>query len=83
MWARIWGFLDWCFFGPASQRAGIAAGTLRLLRYPYAVIRDLSRGDINLRAMGLVYTTQLRDPQVLRRAPRPGADRVRVLPPGR
>lgn len=29
------------------------------MRYPYAVVRDLSRGDINLRAMGLVYTTLL------------------------
>jgi membrane protein len=59
MWLRIWGLLDWCFFGPASQRAGIAGGVLRVLRYPYAVIRDLSRGEINLRAMGLVYTTLL------------------------
>ncbi len=32
---------------------------LRILRYPYAVLRDLSRGEINLRAMGLVYTTLL------------------------
>jgi membrane protein len=59
MWLRIWGFLDWCFFGPASQRAGVAGRALRLLRYPYAVLRDLSRGEINLRAMGLVYTTLL------------------------
>jgi len=35
------------------------ARTLRVLRYPYAVIRDLGRGAINLRAMGLVYTTLL------------------------
>ena len=59
MWARIWGFLDWCFFGPASVRAGYLGLTLRILRYPYAVVRDLSRGEINLRAMGLVYTTLL------------------------
>ena len=59
MWQRIWGFFDWCFFGSASQRPGPAGGALRLLRYPYAVIRDLSRGEINLRAMGLVYTTLL------------------------
>jgi len=32
---------------------------LGLLRYPYAMIRDLLRGDLNLRAMGLVYTTLL------------------------
>jgi membrane protein len=29
------------------------------MRYPYAVVRDLARGDISLRAMGLVYTTLL------------------------
>src|SRR3984885_2772373 len=59
MWARIWTFLDWCFFGPASDRPGGLGATLRLLRYPYAVVRDLARGEINLRAMGLVYTTLL------------------------
>jgi hypothetical protein len=32
---------------------------VRVLRYPYAVIRDLLGGEINLRAMGLVYTTLL------------------------
>jgi membrane protein len=59
MWLRIWGFLDRCFFGPASQRAGLLGSALRLLRYPYAVVRDLSRGEINLRAMSLVYATLL------------------------
>ena len=59
MWQRIFGFLDRRLFGPASQRAGILGGTLRLLRYPYAVLRDLARGEINLRAMSLVYTTLL------------------------
>ena len=32
---------------------------LEILRYPYALLRDLWRGDLNLRAMGLVYTTLL------------------------
>src|SRR5579863_1317735 len=59
MWTRIWAFLDWCFFGPASMRVGLGGGALRVLRYPYAVVRDLSRGQINLRAMSLVYTTLL------------------------
>ncbi|MDE2450538.1 MAG: YihY/virulence factor BrkB family protein [Gammaproteobacteria bacterium] len=59
MWTRLWTFLDWCFFGPASLGAGRWARLLRAMRYPYAVARDLSRGDINLRAMGLVYTTLL------------------------
>src|SRR5580698_5747015 len=59
MWVRIWAFLDWCFFGQASARPGLLGTTLRVLRYPYAVLRDLSRGQINLRAMSLVYTTLL------------------------
>ena len=59
MWARIWDFLDWCFFGPASARPGVFPLAVRVLRYPYAVVRDLWRGAINLRAMGLVYTTLL------------------------
>src|ERR1700739_1613963 len=59
MWTRIWAFLDLCFFGATSAGPGALGATLRLLRYPYAVVRDLSRGDINLRAMGLVYTTLL------------------------
>jgi len=32
---------------------------LELLRYPYALLRDLWHGDLNLRAMSLVYTTLL------------------------
>src|SRR4030088_3828923 len=59
MWMRIWAFLDWCFFGPARAPAGLLGGSLRVLRYPYAVVRDLARGEINLRAMSLVYTTLL------------------------
>src|SRR5215472_2301966 len=59
MWVRIWAFLDRCFFGAASVRPDALGISLRILRYPYAVLRDLSRGEINLRAMGLVYTTLL------------------------
>src|SRR5215469_17727379 len=59
MWMRIWAFLDRCFFGTAAARPGALGVTLRILQYPYAVVRDLSRGEINLRAMGLVYTTLL------------------------
>jgi len=59
MGSRIWALLDWCFFGSAAARPGKLGATLRVLRYPYAVLRDLSRGEINLRAMGLVYTTLL------------------------
>ncbi len=59
MWQRIWGLLDRGLFGQASQRPALLGALLRLLRYPYALLRDLSRGDINLRAMSLVYTTLL------------------------
>jgi membrane protein len=59
MMLRIWAFLDWCFFGPAATRPGLFGLAVRALSYPYAVVRDLWRGDINLRAMGLVYTTLL------------------------
>jgi membrane protein len=59
MWTRIWNFLDACFFGAAATGAGRSARLLRALQYPYAVVRDLTHGEINLRAMGLVYTTLL------------------------
>jgi len=59
MWARIWALLDGCFFGPVAGRSGPLGASLRVSRYGYAVVRDLSRGEINLRAMGLVYTTLL------------------------
>jgi len=59
MWLRLWSFLDQLFFGPVSIGPRPPAVLMRVLRYPYAVVRDLWRGDINLRAMGLVYTTLL------------------------
>jgi membrane protein len=59
MWLRTWDIFDRLFFGPSSNGPGFLAATVRVLRYPYAVIRDLLGGDINLRAMGLVYTTLL------------------------
>src|SRR5437016_3746624 len=59
MWTRIWALLDRWLFGPAAGSAGLLGQCRRLLRYPYAVVRDLARGEINLRAMSLVYTTLL------------------------
>ncbi len=59
MWVRFWSFLDGFFFGPVSTGPRPTAVLVRVLRYPYAVVRDLSGGAINLRAMGLVYTTLL------------------------
>ncbi|MEZ5500363.1 MAG: YihY/virulence factor BrkB family protein [Steroidobacteraceae bacterium] len=59
MWERVFGWFERYLFGPSSSATGIGALLLRLLRYPFAVLRDLSRGEVNLRAMGLVYTTLL------------------------
>jgi membrane protein len=36
-----------------------AARAVGILRYPYALIRDFIRGELNLRAMSLVYTSLL------------------------
>ena len=59
MWIRAWNFLDRWLFGPLSLSPRPVGWLLRLLRYPYAVLRDLSQGQLNLRAMGLVYATFL------------------------
>jgi len=47
-------------FEPPESLIGKPLWTLaRVLRYPYALIRDVLRGDLTLRAMSLVYTTLL------------------------
>lgn len=52
--------LERLLFEPERQPSvPVVRRLLGLLRYPYAMIRDLLRGDLNLRAMGLVYTTLL------------------------
>jgi membrane protein len=59
MLERLWSLVDgWLWSERAAGFAPLAVA-LRVLRYPYAVLRDLSRGELNLRAMGLVYTTLL------------------------
>jgi membrane protein len=59
MYQAFWNWLDRCLFGEFSEGTTPGGLTLRLLRYPYAILRDLSRGQINLYAMGLVYATLL------------------------
>lgn len=59
MWNRTWNLLDHAFFGPHTRADGPGPATLRLLRYPYAILRDLIGGELNLRATGLVYATLL------------------------
>lgn len=52
--------LEKLLFEPSGLPAEQAwAPVLRLLRYPYALVRDLWKGDLNLRAMSLVYTILL------------------------
>ncbi|MCP5472927.1 MAG: YihY/virulence factor BrkB family protein [Sinobacteraceae bacterium] len=55
----LWRLLEQLLWGKRAVGARPHAAALRLLRYPYAVLRDLSRGQVNLRAMGLVYATLL------------------------
>lgn len=52
--------LERWLFEPSEAIVGKPLGTLvRVLRYPYALLRDVARGDLTLRAMSLVYTTLL------------------------
>lgn len=52
--------LEKLLFDPASTTLHPAwRRVLRILRFPYALIRDLLRGELNLRAMSLVYTSLL------------------------
>src|SRR5262245_46100898 len=59
MYIAIWNWFDRYLFGEYSEGSTPGGLTLRILRYPYAILRDLSRGQINLYAMGLVYATLL------------------------
>ena len=59
MIVAFWNWLDQYLFGEFSEKLGPGPWALRVLRFPYALLRDLSRGQINLHAMGLVYATLL------------------------
>lgn len=58
-WQRFWQMLDRALFGPHTLGDDLLARGLRLLRYPYAIVRDLFGGELTLRATGLVYATLL------------------------
>ena len=51
--------LDRALFGPHTLGDDLLARLLRVLRYPYAILRDLLGGELTLRATGLVYATLL------------------------
>ena len=59
MYPAIWNWLDRYLFGEYTAGPTAGAFVLRVLRFPYAILRDLSRGQVNLYAMGLVYATLL------------------------
>jgi membrane protein len=59
MWQKFWSLLDLALFGAHTLGDNMLARLLRLLRFPYALIRDLLSGELTLRATGLVYTTFL------------------------
>jgi len=58
-WRWLWALPDRVLFGPASRERGLVAAVLRYARYPYALLRDLAGGKLNLHAMGLVYASLL------------------------
>jgi len=58
-WQRFWQMLDRALFGPHTLGDDLLARLLRVLRYPYAILRDLLGGELTLRATGLVYATLL------------------------
>jgi membrane protein len=55
----MWELLDRFFFGSSAGQEAERPALVRILAYPYAVIRDIRRGQITLRAMGLVFTSLL------------------------
>jgi membrane protein len=59
MWQKLLNLLDHALFGSHTHGDQLGARLLRLLRYPYAIIRDLFDGELTLRATGLVYVTLL------------------------
>src|SRR5580692_6257578 len=54
-----WDYLDGLVFSRPSGRNGVLRAVVRIGRYPYAVLRDLAGGQINMRATALVFTTVL------------------------
>jgi len=59
IWDRLCALPDQLLFGPASRQSGLTARLRRAARYPYALLRDLTDGRLNLHATGLVYASLL------------------------
>ena len=59
LWTRVQRLPEQLLFGPEAERPGAAGLLRRLARYPYALLRDLAGGTLNLHAVGLVYASVL------------------------
>jgi membrane protein len=59
LWTRMRRLPDQLLFGPEAEQPGISGLLRRWGRYPYALLRDLAGGKLNLHAIGLVYASVL------------------------
>jgi membrane protein len=59
LWTRVQCLPDRVLFGPEAQQPGLGGLLRRWARYPYALLRDLAGGKLNLHAIGLVYASVL------------------------
>jgi membrane protein len=59
LWTRMRALPDRLLFGPEAEQPGVGGLLRRLARYPYALLRDLAGGKLNLHAIGLVYASVL------------------------
>jgi membrane protein len=59
VWGRLCALPDQLLFGPTSRQPGVRGRLRRIARYPYALVRDLTDGRLNLHATGLVYASIL------------------------
>jgi membrane protein len=59
LWTRVQHLPDQLLFGPEAERPGAGGLLRRMARYPYALVRDLAAGKLNLHAIGLVYASVL------------------------
>ena len=58
IWNRARQYFERWLFAPVGE-PGARERARRLLRYPYALLRDLLGGQLNIHAMGLVFATLL------------------------
>jgi membrane protein len=59
LWTRVQRLPDQLLFGPEAEQPGAGGLLRRMARYPYALLRDLAGGKLNLHAIGLVYASVL------------------------